>query len=196
MYRAVTVKHVPGGRTFVAVDGGMSDNPRPALYDSQYTVELIGRPRQAPARTMTVVGRHCESGDVLARDVPLPADVAAGDLLAVACTGAYHHSLASTYNLGRPPARGRGGRRRGPSARAAGDRGGPPCSRRRLVAAPGRVAPAPAAAARAYPAAPAMAGPAIWPTATDAFSRLSPPQASRKDQAHDRLAPPPRPAPP
>ncbi len=104
LYRVVTVKHVPGARTFVAVDGGMSDNPRPALYGSRYTVELIGRPRQAPTRTVTVVGRHCESGDVLARDVPLPADVAAGDLLAVACTGAYHHSLASTYNLvGRPP---------------------------------------------------------------------------------------------
>lgn len=104
LYRVVTVKHVPGGRTFVAVDGGMSDNPRPALYGSCYTVELIGRPRHASSRIVTVVGRHCEAGDILARDVPLPSDVAAGDLLAVACTGAYHHSLASTYTMvGRPP---------------------------------------------------------------------------------------------
>ncbi|OHV36026.1 hypothetical protein BCD49_20750 [Pseudofrankia sp. EUN1h] len=98
------VKHLPGVRTFVAVDGGMSDNPRPALYGARYTIALIGRPHAAPARPVTVVGRHCEAGDILARDVPLPGDVQAGDLLAVACTGAYHHSLASTYNLvGRPP---------------------------------------------------------------------------------------------
>ena len=57
-----------------------------------------------PTRPMTVVGRHCDSGDEIARDVPLPADLKAGDLLAVACTGAYHHSMASTYNMvGRPP---------------------------------------------------------------------------------------------
>lgn len=104
LYRVVTVKHIPGVRTFVAVDGGMSDNPRPALYGARYTVDLIGRLRTAPARPVTVVGRHCEAGDVVARDVLLPGDVRAGDLLAVACTGAYHHSLASSYNLvGRPP---------------------------------------------------------------------------------------------
>jgi diaminopimelate decarboxylase len=104
LYRVVVVKDVPGVRTFVAVDGGMSDNPRPALYGARYTVALIGRPCSAATRTVTVVGRHCEAGDILAQDVPLPRDVHAGDLLAVACTGAYHQSLASTYNMvGRPP---------------------------------------------------------------------------------------------
>jgi diaminopimelate decarboxylase len=104
LYRVVTVKRVPGARTFVAVDGGMSDNPRPALYGARYTVELIGRPRTAADELVTVVGRHCEAGDILARDVPLPSDIHSGDILAMACTGAYHHSLASTYNMvGRPP---------------------------------------------------------------------------------------------
>ncbi|MCP2259401.1 diaminopimelate decarboxylase [Streptoalloteichus tenebrarius] len=101
VYRVVAVKHAV--RTFVAVDGGMSDNPRPALYGARYLARLVGRPPVAPTREVTVVGRHCEAGDVLARDVPLPGDVHAGDLLAVPATGAYHHSLASNYNLvGRP----------------------------------------------------------------------------------------------
>ncbi|ADP83977.1 diaminopimelate decarboxylase [Pseudofrankia inefficax] len=104
LYRVITVKHLPGVRTFVAVDGGMSDNPRPALYGARYTLQLIGRRSLAASHPATVVGRHCEAGDILARDVPLPGDIHAGDLLAVATTGAYHHSLASTYNLvGRPP---------------------------------------------------------------------------------------------
>ncbi|MBP2475873.1 diaminopimelate decarboxylase [Crossiella equi] len=104
LYRVVVVKDVPGVRTFVAVDGGMSDNLRPALYGAPYTVRMFGRASQAGPRTVTVVGRHCEAGDVIARDVQLPADIRSGDLLAVACTGAYHHSLASNYNLvGRPP---------------------------------------------------------------------------------------------
>ncbi|KOV85335.1 diaminopimelate decarboxylase [Nocardia sp. NRRL S-836] len=101
LYRVCAVKQ-GASRTFVAVDGGMSDNPRPALYGAKYAVRLVGRGgRQAP---VTVVGRHCEAGDVLASDVPLPADVHAGDLLAVPATGAYHHALASNYNqVGRPP---------------------------------------------------------------------------------------------
>jgi diaminopimelate decarboxylase len=99
LYRVIAVK--PG---FVAVDGGMSDNPRPALYGARYTVRLVGRHTRAPRRAVTVVGRHCEAGDVVAADVPLPADVQAGDLLAVPVTGAYHYALASNYNLvGRPP---------------------------------------------------------------------------------------------
>ena len=82
----------------------MSDNPRPALYGARYDAHLVGRPTNAAWVTATVVGRHCESGDVLARDVTLPADVAAGDLLAVPGTGAYHHAMASSYNLvPRPP---------------------------------------------------------------------------------------------
>ncbi|WP_236796609.1 diaminopimelate decarboxylase [Amycolatopsis sp. GM8] len=99
VYRVAAVK--PG---FIAVDGGMSDNPRPALYGARYTARLVGRHSRAPRHTVTVVGRHCEAGDVLARDVQLPDDVRAGDLLAVPVTGAYHYALASNYNLvGRPP---------------------------------------------------------------------------------------------
>ncbi|SBS77308.1 Diaminopimelate decarboxylase [uncultured Mycobacterium sp.] len=104
LYRVVAVKSQPGGRTFVAVDGGMSDNPRVALYGAKYTVTLANRHTATPSTTVTVVGRHCEAGDVIARDVQLPADIHPGDLLAVACTGAYHHSMASSYNMvGRPP---------------------------------------------------------------------------------------------
>ena len=103
LYRVVTVKRAIGVPTFVAVDGGMSDNPRPELYGARYPVHLV-RPSRAPMETVTVVGRHCEAGDVLAADVPLPADIRPGDLLAVPGTGAYNHSMASNYNLvGRPP---------------------------------------------------------------------------------------------
>jgi len=98
------VKSQPGGRTFVAVDGGMSDNPRVGLYDAKYSVALANRHSLGPTRPVTVAGRHCEAGDEIARDVELPADLHPGDLLAVACTGAYHHSMASSYNMvGRPP---------------------------------------------------------------------------------------------
>ncbi|MEU5691966.1 diaminopimelate decarboxylase [Actinosynnema sp. NPDC020468] len=101
LYRVAAVKHT-ATRTFVAVDGGMSDNPRPALYGARYTVRLVGR--TGPQAPVTVVGRHCEAGDVLAENVPLPADVRSGDLLAIPATGAYHHALASNYNLVcRPP---------------------------------------------------------------------------------------------
>ncbi|MEH6375511.1 diaminopimelate decarboxylase [Streptomyces sp. KLMMK] len=103
LYRVLSVK-TTAGRTFVAVDGGMSDNPRPALYGVRYTVRLAGRASAAPGRTVTVVGRHCEAGDVLAEDVELPGDLRPGDVLAVPAAGAYHLSMASAYNLvGRPP---------------------------------------------------------------------------------------------
>lgn len=99
LYRVIAVK--PG---FVAVDGGMSDNPRPALYGARYTARLVGRHSGAPRHAIAVVGRHCEAGDILAQEVPLPDDVHTGDLLAVPVTGAYHYALASNYNLvGRPP---------------------------------------------------------------------------------------------
>jgi diaminopimelate decarboxylase len=103
LHRVLAIKHVAGLRTFVAVDGGMSDNPRPELYGARYSVFAV-RPSRAPMKTVTVVGRHCEAGDVLAQDVPLPADVRPGDLVAVPGTGAYNHSMASNYNMvGRPP---------------------------------------------------------------------------------------------
>jgi len=101
LYRVCAVKHGVS-RTFVAVDGGMSDNPRPALYGAGYAVRLVGRGGRP--KPVTVVGRHCEAGDVLAENVLLPADVHAGDVLAVPVTGAYHHALASNYNqVCRPP---------------------------------------------------------------------------------------------
>ncbi|MFQ3561621.1 diaminopimelate decarboxylase [Streptomyces gramineus] len=103
VYRVLAVKKT-GEHTFVAVDGGMSDNPRPALYGVRYAPRLVGRASAAPTAPVTVVGRHCEAGDVLAADAGLPADVRPGDLLAVPVAGAYHLSMASGYNLvGRPP---------------------------------------------------------------------------------------------
>jgi diaminopimelate decarboxylase len=103
-YTAGTIKDIPGLRTYVSVDGGMSDNPRPVLYGSGYEAFL---PRAADAprpRRVTVVGKHCESGDVLVRDAQLPLDVVVGDILATPVTGAYGHSMASGYNkVPRPP---------------------------------------------------------------------------------------------
>jgi diaminopimelate decarboxylase len=106
LYTVGTVKEVPGVRTFAAVDGGMGENPRPSLYGARYTFAPAGRGRApgAAVRPTTVAGRHCESGDLLGIDVPLPVDLAAGDLLAMAATGAYAQSMASTYNrFPRPP---------------------------------------------------------------------------------------------
>src|SRR5581483_6837694 len=102
VYRVGTVKE-SDGRTLVAVDGGMSDNIRPMLYGARYTVAPAGPPRAGAPVRVDVVGRHCESGDVLARDAELPFPVVRGDLLAFAATGAYTYSMASTYNrVGRP----------------------------------------------------------------------------------------------
>ncbi|MFE3786904.1 diaminopimelate decarboxylase [Streptomyces goshikiensis] len=103
LYRVLAVKRT-GDRVFVAVDGGMSDNPRPALYGVRYAPRLVGRRPAAEPCVATVVGRHCEAGDILAADVELPGDVRPGDLLAVPVAGAYQLSMASGYNLvGRPP---------------------------------------------------------------------------------------------
>ncbi|MCX5208164.1 diaminopimelate decarboxylase [Kitasatospora sp. NBC_00240] len=103
VYRVLTVKHTADGRVYAAVDGGMSDNPRPALYGARYAVRLVGRTSTAAVREVDVVGRHCEAGDVLVRAARLPADLRPGDLLAVPAAGAYQLSMASGYNLvGRP----------------------------------------------------------------------------------------------
>jgi diaminopimelate decarboxylase len=104
LYEVGTVKDVDGIRTYVSVDGGMSDNIRTALYDANYTVVLASRASDAPAMMTRVVGKHCEAGDIVVRDAWLPSDLAPGDLLAVAATGAYCRSMASTYNhVPRPP---------------------------------------------------------------------------------------------
>jgi diaminopimelate decarboxylase len=107
LYSVGTIKDVEvqaddGGsavRRYVSVDGGMSDNIRAALYGADYTVRLASRASTSPPELVRVVGKHCESGDVVVREDLLPADIRAGDLVAVAATGAYHHSLASNYNL-------------------------------------------------------------------------------------------------
>ncbi|MFD3805479.1 diaminopimelate decarboxylase [Streptomyces sp. NPDC058611] len=103
LYRVLAVKRT-GEKVFVAVDGGMSDNPRPALYGVRYAPRLVGRHSTVTPCRATVVGRHCEAGDILASDVELPGDVHPGDLLAVPVAGAYQLSMASGYNMvGRPP---------------------------------------------------------------------------------------------
>jgi diaminopimelate decarboxylase len=98
LYEVGTVKDVDGLRTYVSVDGGMSDNIRTALYDADYTCLLASRESAAAPALCRLVGRHCESGDIVVRDAYLPADVAVGDLIAVAATGAYCRSMASNYN--------------------------------------------------------------------------------------------------
>jgi diaminopimelate decarboxylase len=104
LYEVGTIKAIDGLRTYVSVDGGMSDNIRTALYDAQYTCALVSRTSDATPMLSRVVGKHCESGDIVVRDAWLPADLRAGDLLAVAATGAYCRSMASNYNhLLRPP---------------------------------------------------------------------------------------------
>jgi diaminopimelate decarboxylase len=88
----------------VVVDGGVSDNPQAALADTGYSVALANRRPCTPTQPMTVIGRSGGLGSEIACGVPLPEDLRADDLLAVACTGAYHHSMASTYTMvGRPP---------------------------------------------------------------------------------------------
>jgi diaminopimelate decarboxylase len=111
LYTVGTVKPVtvdgddgPFTRTYVSVDGGMSDNLRPALYGAQYTATVASRSAAEETVRARVVGKHCESGDIVVHDVALPADVAPGDLLAVPVTGAYGRSMASNYNwVPRPP---------------------------------------------------------------------------------------------
>ena len=102
VYEVGTIKDVrlDGGsvRRYVSVDGGMSDNIRTALYGAEYSVALASRASDAPPALCRIVGKHCESGDIVVRDCYLPADLAPGDLLAVAATGAYCYAMASTYN--------------------------------------------------------------------------------------------------
>ena len=132
LYTVGTVKFIPGVRTYVAVDGGMSDNPRPVLYGSGYETFL---PRAASSRRempIRLVGKHCESGDLLVREGLVPADLAVGDVIATPVTGAYGHSMGVQLQQGDPPCGAVRGRRLGPSGGAPGDRRRPPGDRRRL----------------------------------------------------------------
>ena len=108
LYEVGTVKDVTledkSIRKYVSVDGGMSDNARTALYDAEYTAVIAQRSSQAPAVLSRLVGKHCETGDIIIRDIQLPADIAPGDLIATPATGAYGRSMASNYNhVPKPP---------------------------------------------------------------------------------------------
>lgn len=104
VYTVGTVKRIPGYKTYVSVDGGMTDNPRYALYGSPYTILAVTAHDGAEKETVSVVGRCCESGDILQENIALPGDLRRGDLIACLTTGAYHYSMASNYNrIPRPP---------------------------------------------------------------------------------------------
>ena len=98
LYRVGTIKEIAGVRTYVAVDGGMSDNARPATYGARYEAFLPERVTAERPLVATVAGKHCEQGDLLVRNATLPADVAVGDLLCTPATGAYGYAMASNYN--------------------------------------------------------------------------------------------------
>jgi diaminopimelate decarboxylase len=104
LYSVGTIKDIPGIRTYVSVDGGMSDNPRPVLYGSGYEAFLAREVGADRDRVVTVVGKHCESGDILVRDAVVPSDLVVGDILATPVTGAYGHSMGSNYNKVTRPA--------------------------------------------------------------------------------------------
>ncbi len=104
LYTVGTVKRIPGYKTYVSVDGGMTDNPRFALYGSPYTLLSVFDDESISRECCSVVGRCCESGDILQENVPMPRDIQRGDLIACLTTGAYHYSMASNYNrIPRPP---------------------------------------------------------------------------------------------
>ncbi len=103
LYTVGAVKEVPGVRTYAAVDGGYGDNPRPMLYGSDYTAFMPGRVTEPRPERVRLVGKHCESGDVIVRSAPIPTGLAAGDLVATPVTGAYGYSMGAPYNrIGRP----------------------------------------------------------------------------------------------
>ena len=104
VYTVGTVKRIPGYKTYVSVDGGMTDNPRFALYGSPYTIMTVDEYKDSESERVSVVGRCCESGDILQENVLMPKNIARGDLIACLTTGAYHYSMASNYNrIPRPP---------------------------------------------------------------------------------------------
>ena len=103
LYTVGSSKQVPQGKKYVAVDGGMADNPRPSMYGAQYYAEIANKPDCELTGTVTIAGRFCESGDILIKDIKLP-EVEEGDILCVYNTGAYNYSMASNYNRVQKPA--------------------------------------------------------------------------------------------
>ena len=104
VYTVGTVKRIPGYKTYVSVDGGMTDNPRYALYGSPYTILPVMDKGDSECENVSVVGRCCESGDILQENIPMRSDISRGDLIATLTTGAYNYSMASNYNrIPRPP---------------------------------------------------------------------------------------------
>ena len=97
LYTIGSSKQVPKGKTYFAVDGGMADNARPSMYQAKYYAEIVNNPSQELAKTVTIAGRFCESGDILIKDIKLP-ELEEGDVLVVFNTGAYNYSMASNYN--------------------------------------------------------------------------------------------------
>lgn len=97
LYTAGSSKQVPNGRKYQAVDGGMSDNARPSLYQAKYTVEIANNPKGEADEKVTIAGKHCESGDILAKDIMLP-EIEEGDTICFYTTGAYGYSMSSNYN--------------------------------------------------------------------------------------------------
>jgi diaminopimelate decarboxylase len=104
LYTIGSIKTTASGKEMVAVDGGMSDNPRPITYQAKYSAEISTRLNEDCTKQVTVVGKHCESGDVLIKDLKVPAATSTGDILTVFCTGAYNASMASNYNQACRPA--------------------------------------------------------------------------------------------
>lgn len=103
LYTVGAVKRIPGYKAYVSIDGGMADNPRFALYRSSYTCHTANKMDEEPSLVASLVGRCCESGDIIQENVPFPASVGRGDIVAVCTTGAYNYAMASNYNrLGRP----------------------------------------------------------------------------------------------
>ena len=103
LYTIGSSKQVPHGRKYIAVDGGMADNPRPSMYQAKYSAQIANKPNAPASQTVTIAGRFCESGDILIKDLKLP-QVEEGDILCVFNTGAYNYSMASNYNRTEKPA--------------------------------------------------------------------------------------------
>jgi diaminopimelate decarboxylase len=103
VYTIGTIKEIPNSKTYVFINGGMADNPRPMMYQSEYTVELTQSNSDDATQSYTIAGRFCESGDILAKNIQLKSPKV-GDLLIVYGTGAYNYSMASNYNRTRRPA--------------------------------------------------------------------------------------------